>query len=373
MSKGNSFLLSTTSTLEGYLIKEYLGTVSAHVAAGTGFFSDFTASFSDFFGGRSQTYQKQLQNIQTHVLKTLEENAKRQGANAVIGIRIDQDEISGKGKQMFMVTAVGTAVSVEKLNVNSIDSEKKSNSIDGSEVNERIKVKWALDSLKSKDVRIDENTWAIIAKRQEFQVLEPALDLLFQVKRNSQNEYMNYGEKDWERFLNYRQLLETNTKDLLMNISQSISTAFIYEYLKKDKNAFGFFEQIIIDGNLIDLEQIKYLLSESDFHFRKKILKLLLTEKEYYTPNDIQLMEALIEKINSSFNDLSTSKEGGVFSKKEKWICSGCKNTNDETQTHCSSCDKDRLGFSSKEKNPVMIISLLQEKITVLKEEFLLN
>ena len=45
--------------------------------------------------------------------------AKALGANAVVGLKIEFDEISGKGKSMFMVTAYGTAViispEVEKI------------------------------------------------------------------------------------------------------------------------------------------------------------------------------------------------------------------------------------------------------------------
>ncbi len=36
------------------------------------------------------------------------------GANCILGLRIDMDEISGKGKSMFMLTAIGTAVVLDK-------------------------------------------------------------------------------------------------------------------------------------------------------------------------------------------------------------------------------------------------------------------
>src|SRR3546814_13568242 len=36
------------------------------------------------------------------------------GANCIVGLSIDMDEISGKGKSMFMLTAIGTAVIIEK-------------------------------------------------------------------------------------------------------------------------------------------------------------------------------------------------------------------------------------------------------------------
>ena len=88
--------------------------VSAHIVAGTNLFSDFFASFSDVFGGRSQTYQKQLSSLYNEAIERIKYAAFELGANCVVGLSIDMDEISGKGKSMFMLTAVGTAVVLER-------------------------------------------------------------------------------------------------------------------------------------------------------------------------------------------------------------------------------------------------------------------
>ena len=83
-------------------IESYLGPISAHIVAGTGFFSDFTAGFSDIFGGRSQSYQKQLSAINEEAVELLKKKAILLGGTAIVGLHIDHDEISGKAKQMFM-------------------------------------------------------------------------------------------------------------------------------------------------------------------------------------------------------------------------------------------------------------------------------
>lgn len=44
-----SLLLTTTPNVEGATIEKYYGVIMVNQVAGTGFFSDFTASFSDFF------------------------------------------------------------------------------------------------------------------------------------------------------------------------------------------------------------------------------------------------------------------------------------------------------------------------------------
>lgn len=45
-------------------------------------------------------------------MEELVEKARQVGANALVGVKIDFDEISGGNKSMFMVSAVGTACDV---------------------------------------------------------------------------------------------------------------------------------------------------------------------------------------------------------------------------------------------------------------------
>ena len=107
-------IITTTNNIEKHSIKQYLGIVNANVVLGTNFFSDFAAAFTDTWGGRSGTYQKKLRLIYEDVMNELEEKARKLNANAILGLNIDFDEISGDGKSMFMVSASGTAVILEK-------------------------------------------------------------------------------------------------------------------------------------------------------------------------------------------------------------------------------------------------------------------
>jgi uncharacterized protein YbjQ (UPF0145 family) len=79
-------------------------------------FSDIFASFSDLFGGRSQTYQNHLTSLYNEAIENIKFAAYEIGANCIVGLSIDMDEISGKGKSMIMLTAIGTAVIIEEDN-----------------------------------------------------------------------------------------------------------------------------------------------------------------------------------------------------------------------------------------------------------------
>ena len=102
--------ITTTHKIAGYKIESYLGLVNANQVIGANLIADFMASFSDVFGGSSGAYRERLDNLYKDVMNLLELKAKGIGANAILGVHIDFDEISGKGKSMFMITAYGTAV-----------------------------------------------------------------------------------------------------------------------------------------------------------------------------------------------------------------------------------------------------------------------
>lgn len=107
-------IVTTTNNIEGYTVKRYLGIVNANVVLGTNLFSDIAASLTDVFGGRSGSYKSKLTTIYDEVMKELTGKAENYHADAIVGLHIDFDEISGGGKSMFMVSASGTAITLEK-------------------------------------------------------------------------------------------------------------------------------------------------------------------------------------------------------------------------------------------------------------------
>lgn len=106
--------ITTTPTISGYIINSYLGLVNANQVVGANMIADFLASFSDVFGGTSGAYRERLDVLYNDIKIQLEQKAQTIGANAIVGVHIDFDEISGKGKSMFMITAYGTAVNISQ-------------------------------------------------------------------------------------------------------------------------------------------------------------------------------------------------------------------------------------------------------------------
>ncbi|MFZ2102507.1 MAG: heavy metal-binding domain-containing protein [Oricola sp.] len=106
-------IVSTTNTLEGHRIAEYKGIITGEAILGANIFRDFFAGIRDIVGGRSGAYEKSLREARQIALSEMEEEARRIGANAVIGVDLDYENISAGSGSMLMVTASGTAVVIE--------------------------------------------------------------------------------------------------------------------------------------------------------------------------------------------------------------------------------------------------------------------
>jgi uncharacterized protein YbjQ (UPF0145 family) len=105
-------LLTTTNTIENKNIVKYVGLVTGEAIIGANLFRDIFAGIRDIVGGRSGSYEEVLREAKDNAVSEMEENARRLGANAVIGIDLDYETV-GQNGSMLMVTASGTAVVFE--------------------------------------------------------------------------------------------------------------------------------------------------------------------------------------------------------------------------------------------------------------------
>jgi uncharacterized protein YbjQ (UPF0145 family) len=102
-------IVTTTPSVEGHAITRYCGVVAGEAILGANFFKDMFAGIRDIVGGRSGTYERELQKAREIALRELQERAAELGANAVVGVDLDY-EVMGQSNGMLMVSASGTAV-----------------------------------------------------------------------------------------------------------------------------------------------------------------------------------------------------------------------------------------------------------------------
>lgn len=102
--------ITTTDSIAGRQVRAYLGIVTGEAVMGTNFVRDFFAGIRDIVGGRSASYEKELRRAKEMALQAMIEEAASLGADAVVGVDLDYENICGGDKSMLMVSANGTAV-----------------------------------------------------------------------------------------------------------------------------------------------------------------------------------------------------------------------------------------------------------------------
>jgi uncharacterized protein YbjQ (UPF0145 family) len=102
-------ITTTTPSIEGKPVREYLGIVAGEAVLGANIVKDLFATVTDIVGGRSGAYENELITARQIAIKEMEEEAARLGANAVVGVDLDYEVVR---QGMLLVTAAGTAVKI---------------------------------------------------------------------------------------------------------------------------------------------------------------------------------------------------------------------------------------------------------------------
>ena len=115
IAKADEIIMTTTSSLEGYRVKEYKGIIFDETITGVGLkttFKSFGDMFASLTGDQMYALTNRMNELKRELINRLGTKAAAQGANAVIGIDF---ESTMPGGSAIMVSAHGTAVIVEKI------------------------------------------------------------------------------------------------------------------------------------------------------------------------------------------------------------------------------------------------------------------
>jgi uncharacterized protein YbjQ (UPF0145 family) len=100
-------IITTTPTIQGKEIEEYISIVAGEAIMGSNVVRDFLAGITDIIGGRSGAYESKLAEGREIAMKEMAEKARALGANAVVGVDLDFETLRDG---MMMCIATGTAV-----------------------------------------------------------------------------------------------------------------------------------------------------------------------------------------------------------------------------------------------------------------------
>ncbi len=329
-------IITTTNSIEGATVDKYLGVVTTNLVIGTNFFSDFTASLSDFFGGMSGTYQKQMDTLYKRANEEISRKATERGANCILGFKIDFDEISGKGKSMFMISVSGTAVRIKQDNRDEQDIQNRYISSESVEI-EMFKHDWAN---RGKWELPTEADWSFIRKYNLTELAPSLYEYYQQIYDNPEYKMQQEYFKQFISEMDYN-----NACDVL--------------YSDYDSN--GKFSTPLIKANrLFNPEKVLGLAKDG-----VNVIPLLTAEKPEYTGSDIRTMIEIAGFFDSlpDKGHFEMVKTGVLPSKmKEMYICpDGHKNEKDTN--FCYECGKNMKGLNI---NQVKIIENFKIKVNIL-------
>ncbi|WP_080685797.1 YbjQ family protein [Rhizobium leguminosarum] len=110
-------ILTTSIDVPNRQVERVISIIASEAALGMNIFRDIANSFRDFAGGRANSSQKSLREARLACLDGLKREAEAVGADAVIAVDLDYNELStsGGGGGILFVAASGTAVKLTPL------------------------------------------------------------------------------------------------------------------------------------------------------------------------------------------------------------------------------------------------------------------
>ena len=103
-------IVTTGNEVQGYHIEEYLGIVRGIVVRATSITQGLRGAFKSIVGGNVAAYEEVCEAARQDAFKRMARQAKEIGADAIIAMRYDANEIAAG---ITEVLAYGTAVVIE--------------------------------------------------------------------------------------------------------------------------------------------------------------------------------------------------------------------------------------------------------------------
>ncbi len=347
--------ITTTDLIHGWSVTGYKGLVTAHVVAGTGFFSDFAAGWTDVFGGRSHAYQRQMAAIEEEALESLRYAAVERGANWVIGTRVDFDEVSGKGMQMFMVSAQGTAVQAVATPTEATTAGTLL-CVPGAAIRDEIRndsIRRTLPAMLSGEREVTAEFLETLGDAR----LPEAVPLCVRVALSD----------DFSSSQRARQL----AREVLRMSPRRKTREVIQKLMLRSPPMHGAVD-LYRDLGLLDLRWVLKQIESQDTNARHAGLQAMCQcVANTYTQDDIPVLRAIHDAIPDAFPE--TAQEVDVKSllggQAKKWRCEH-GHDNPLEYLRCATCNVDRHGIPRGTYSPAIAAKVIDSTLAMLERHF---
>ena len=344
--KQDKFLFTASDNIPFSEIEQHYGIVDSQIVVGANIFRDVFASFRDMFGGETKGYKKDIDKMRKVAFANIREQAKERGANAVISVKIDLDEISGAGKSMFMLNIYGSAVKLKNT------TEQNEQDFD------------TIDEINIEDIQYHKQRNKIKQK------IENAEDVAREIDWDAISEY-----DLWDKSIAFSVLSISRNlnRSLEKNISE-IPISYLEEYISKNIHIplspyWRKLYQELEERNWFNYEILEELLTAEDHVKRFRALKLCTIKKDYYEKEDVSPLRNMGEFISSIFKkEVETKDVNKMMGTKKVFTCPYCLKDTNEDET-CN-CGQNYYGLSSDLNTPELIGKDLIETAEAIESAF---
>lgn len=344
-----NIIVTTTDRIENCNVTGYLGILRSSVVVGN------EIALTDFFSDQTRKYNRKLDSVYNKALQEIKLKAQAVGADAVIGLHSEFEEIFAKGKTRFIVSLLGTAVRLNQCN--SID-KKQGGGVSQFDLR-RTQLSLSLArKLQNPNFTPSVNDWDNI---QRYALHDLALPLYKRYLVLASETIGNTSPSEKKLFL-----------DSFIPFLQDIEYASAVNVVYSDTQTAPYvFKDVVKSCNLFHPEKICSMLSAENKH---TVISLLDCDKPYYTEEDLKYMTVISEYLDN-LPDTGKYIEGreGLFSKTGTLlVCERGHTSAVELGGHCKSliegsgaiCNLNVKGITEDE---VAAIKSYKEKIEILK------
>ncbi len=345
-------IVTTTASIEGYRVVRHLGPISVHLVAGTNLFSDFFASVTDVLGGTSGSYGRQLSGLYTRATQLLEEEARRRGANAVVGLSIDFDELSAQGKSMFMLNALGTAVRVVETGR---EAGAPVEGVDEETVSRALRKRAVVRELAAGGVALSDDLWDFATAER---IPEFTGYVVGAVARAQESPGSRPGEME-------------KARRFLTALGPELSARRLFPYLASEDRTRPTVQKAIADlireFALMDYRLLLDLLDAPETETARRALQVATAPRQVYAAEDLERIREVRQRIRTRFVPRwQPTKTKGIFGKEhDAWSCP-CGGTPGADETYCPKCERDTFGLAARDTRPQQVDEYLDELLDVL-------
>ena len=344
-----SIVITTTDAIDGYHITEYIDVVRSNIVLNR------ELALPDLFNGGSDKYRNQLNNIYNSAMQQIRLKGVGLGADAIVGLQTDFEEISGKGKSVFVVTMFGTAVKLDRpVSVSNAKREKKTTFYTLRQHQLSLQLRQQMDDERYMP---GDDDWDNISTYSLYE-LAPQLYHRYLVLSNELVSSTTMAEKT---------LMLDRFPVFLQNMPYDDAAAVVYGDITTAPLSTS---KLVQESYLFHPARIAGLLQPENKHF---IISILDSDKECYNESDLEDMRK-IEHYLDTLPDTGYYKtgRGKLFSKTGTLlVCERGHMSAVELGGHCTETMEHGLGICNLNvkgltEDEVKAISVFKQKIEVL-------